>query len=91
MLQFDLTEKPIKQFYVRKRKKGNSIYLIYRHQIYEINSFTENLWNLCTGEYTVSDIAQHLLSGNQGSSFHEVLIDVIQNILFLKEKQFITK
>jgi hypothetical protein len=86
--QLDLTLTPRKQFYVRKRRIGRKLYLIYLTNIYEIGPFSEKVWNACSGNNMVLSMVQQLCGGFNSES-PENMETLIKILLYFKEKKLI--
>ncbi|MGD2247012.1 MAG: PqqD family protein [Candidatus Methanofastidiosia archaeon] len=87
------TVKPVKVPHVRAREQGDDLALfnVITAQYFVLNEVGREIWNLCTGEYTIEEIAKEIPNRIEGApSFDEVLTDAKELIEDLKDKNLVT-
>ncbi|MBU7013741.1 MAG: PqqD family protein [Theionarchaea archaeon] len=87
------TARPKKVPHVRPREQGDDLALfnVMTAQYFVVNEVGREIWNLCTGELTVKEIAQEIHTRIEGApSFEEVLTDAKELIEDLKNNNLVT-
>ncbi|MBU6998334.1 MAG: PqqD family protein [Theionarchaea archaeon] len=87
------TAKPKRVAHVRPREQGDDLALfnVMTAQYFVVNEVGREIWNQCTGDRTIREIAQEIHTTIEGApSFDEVLADTIELIEDLKNKSLVT-
>ncbi|MBU7023034.1 MAG: PqqD family protein [Theionarchaea archaeon] len=85
--------KPKRVSHVRPREQGDDLALfnVMTAQYFVVNEVGREIWNLCTGDHTIREIAQEIQTKIEGApSFDEVLADTKELIEDLKNKNLVT-
>lgn len=85
--------KPKRVSHVRPREQGDDLALfnVMTAQYFVVNEVGREIWNLCTGDYTIREIAQEIQTKIEGApSLDEVLADTKELIEDLKNKNLVT-
>lgn len=82
----DLALRPLSAYRVRKRRKGDGIYLIDGSRLVRIDGFTEHLWLMCDGTRPLVDVVGALRDAYPGQNPVRLVELVFSNILYLQDE-----